>query len=217
STANVLSKLGITLIQQNEVKCCGAVSQHLSANEEAIKTIKHNINVWWPHIKNEVEAIVITASGCGVMIKDYAHLLQHDKEYADKAKRISDLTKDISEILSAEKLPSNNPANKTVSFHSPCTLQHGLQLNGVIEKILTNVGYTLTQFNDAHLCCGSAGTYSILQPKLAKQLLNNKISALETSEPDVIATANIGCQMHLSTVSKEPVKHWIELVEDVVC
>ncbi len=218
STANVLSKLGISLIQQPQIKCCGAVSQHLSATAEAITTIKHNIDCWWPDIKNGVEAIVITASGCGVMIKDYAHILQHDNAYAEKAARISELAKDISEIVSAESLPESKQEkiNKTVSFHSPCTLQHGLQLNGMVEKILTRVGYQLTHVNDAHLCCGSAGTYSVLQPKLSKQLLSNKIVALESTTPDIIATANIGCQMHLATVATMPVKHWIELVDEAI-
>jgi glycolate dehydrogenase iron-sulfur subunit len=219
STANVLNKLGIKLIHEKEVKCCGAVSQHLSATDEAIKTIKHNIDAWWHHVNNGIEAIVITASGCGVMIKDYAHLLEHDEFYALKAKKVSELAKDISEILSTENIEQKSlPDNTTsVSFHSPCTLQHGLQLNGVVEKILSNVGYNLNHVNDAHLCCGSAGTYSVLQPKLSKQLLNNKITALQQNRPDIIATANIGCQMHLSTQTDKPVKHWIELVEIAVC
>jgi len=219
STANVLSALGIELVQQKEVKCCGAVSQHLSASDEALKTIKHNIDTWWHHINNGIEAIVITASGCGVMIKDYAHLLEHDEEYALKAKKVSNLAKDICEIIAAENISyKNTDTNKTtVSFHSPCTLQHGLQLNGIVEKILSDAGYMLTQVNDSHLCCGSAGTYSILQPELSTQLLNNKIVALQKNRPDIIATANIGCQMHLSTKSKKPVKHWIELVEMAIC
>jgi len=219
STANVLSKLGIQLIQQKKVKCCGAVSQHLSASDEAIKTIKQNIDNWWHHINNGIEAIVITASGCGVMVKDYAHLLEHDEYYALKAKKVSTLAKDISEIIAAENLAACAPQNKetTVAFHSPCTLQHGLKLNGVVEKILTDAGYHLTQVSDAHLCCGSAGTYSILQAELSKKLLNNKISALQKNHPDIIATANIGCQMHLSSESDKPVKHWIELVEAALC
>jgi len=219
STANVLNKLGIEVIQQNEVKCCGAVSHHLSATEEAIKTVKKNIDAWWDHINNGIEAIIITASGCGVMVKDYAHLLKNDEKYALKAERISNLAKDISEIIAAEKLAQNNSSkiNTTVSFHSPCTLQHGLQLNGVVEKILTDIGYKLIQVNDAHLCCGSAGTYSILQAELSKKLLANKITALQKKRPDIIATANIGCQMHLSTKSDKPVKHWIELVEMAIC
>jgi len=219
STANVLDALGIELIQQPEVKCCGAVSQHLSATEEALSTIKQNIDHWWHHVNNGIEAIVITASGCGVMVKDYAHLLAHDEYYALKAKRVSELAKDISEIIAAEDFSQKSLAeiNTSVSFHSPCTLQHGLQLNGIVEKILTNIGYHLKQVDDAHLCCGSAGTYSILQPVLSKKLLTNKISALQKNRPDIIATANIGCQMHLSTQSEQPVKHWIELVENAVC
>ncbi len=215
STANVLNKLGIELVEENEVKCCGAVSQHLSATDEAIKTIKQNIDAWWHHVNNGIEAIVITASGCGVMVKDYAHLLKNDEMYALKAKKISDLTKDISEIIASEKIQTNSISSpdSTVSFHSPCTLQHGLQLNGVVEKILSDLGYKLTQVDDAHICCGSAGTYSVLQPKLAKKLLINKIKNLKQDRPDYIATANIGCQMHLSTKSDKPVKHWIELVE----
>jgi len=219
STANVLDKLGIELIQQKEVKCCGALSHHLNAKNEAIKTIKHNIDNWWHHVNNGIEAIVITASGCGVMVKDYAHLLAHDEYYALKAKRVSDLAKDISEIIAAEDLQNNQSKTKniTVAFHSPCTLQHGLQLDGVVEKILNNAGYNLTQIKDAHLCCGSAGTYSVLQPVLSKKLLKNKISALQKNRPDIIATANIGCQMHLSTESDKPVTHWIELVEQAIC
>jgi len=219
STANVLNKLGIELIQQNEIKCCGAVSHHLSASDETIKTIKHNIDSWWHHVNNGIDAIIVTASGCSVMVKDYAHLLANDENYSLKAKRISELAKDISEIIATEDLQKNksDKIKATVSFHSPCTLQHGLQLNGVVEKILTDVGYKLTQVNDAHLCCGSAGTYSILQAKLSKKLLINKLSALQKNRPDIIATANIGCQMHLSTKSDKPVKHWIELVEMAIC
>jgi len=218
ATANVLNKLGIQIIHESESVCCGAVSQHLSATKEAQKFIKRNIDAWWPHIQQGAEAIVITASGCGVMIKDYAHLLQHDPDYAGKATRISELAKDISEILRDEKLPDITSKQKQkVSFHSPCTLQHGQQLNGVVETILHNAGYELSHIDDSHLCCGSAGTYSILQPALSKQLLNNKLSALEKDQPDIIATANIGCQMHLATQAAKPVKHWIELIEQAIC
>ncbi|HED35274.1 MAG TPA: glycolate oxidase subunit GlcF [Gammaproteobacteria bacterium] len=219
ATANVLDKLGIELIQQSEVKCCGAVSQHLSATDEALTTIKQNIDNWWHQVNNGIEAIVITASGCGVMVKDYAHLLANDEQYALKAKRVSELAKDISEIISAENMPQGKvtETHKSISFHSPCTLQHGLQLNGKVESILSQLGYLLNPVKDSHLCCGSAGTYSILQPELSKKLLHNKISALNEKRPDIIATANIGCQMHLSTETDKPVKHWIELVEKVIC
>jgi len=219
STANVLNKLGIQLITEKDSGCCGAVSQHLSATEEAKQFIKANIDAWWPHIEDNIEAIVITASGCGVMVKDYAHLLENDTAYAEKASRVSALAKDISEILRDEDFSSVKAiTEKTkVSFHSPCTLQHGLQLSGVVESILIKAGYQLTQVDDSHLCCGSAGTYSILQPKLSRQLLNNKVTALEKHQPDIIATANIGCQMHLSTKAEIPVKHWIELIEQAIC
>ena len=219
STANVLNKLGIELLQVNEVKCCGAVSQHLSATDEALVTIKKNIDAWWHHVNNGIEAIVITASGCSVMVKDYAHLLEHDEMYALKAQRVSLLAKDISEVIANEDLQliKTTTENTTVAFHSPCTLQHGLQLNGIVEKILTDTGYKLTQVNDAHLCCGSAGTYSVLQPVISKELLINKITNLQKNRPDIIATANIGCQMHISTQSDKPVKHWIELVELAIC
>lgn len=218
STANVLDKLGIQLIQPDNAGCCGAVSHHLSATDEALGFIKNNIDAWWPYIEQGIEAIVITASGCGVMIKDYAHLLENDEEYADKAKRITELAKDISEILQAETMPAVNTENlPKVSFHSPCTLQHGLKLNGVVEALLTNAGYKLSKVDDSHLCCGSAGTYSILQPALSKQLLKNKVAALQKHQPDIIATANIGCQMHLSSKTQQPVKHWIELIEQAIC
>lgn len=218
STARVLNKLGIQIIHESESGCCGAVSQHLSATKEAQNFIKRNIDAWWPHIQQGAEAIVITASGCGVMIKDYAHLLQHDPDYADKARHVCELAKDISEILRNETLPEISSKQKQkVSFHSPCTLQHGQQLSGVVETILRNSGYELTHVDDSHLCCGSAGTYSILQPVLASKLLKNKLSALEKDQPDIIATANIGCQMHLTTQADKPVKHWIELVEQAIC
>lgn len=214
STAVVLNKLGIELLVAKKAVCCGAVSQHLSAAEEAKRFIKQNIDAWWPFIEQGAEAIVVTASGCGVMLQDYAHIMQHDPDYAEKARRVTELSKDISEILSAEDLSAlTTPQQTSVSFHSPCTLQHGLQLNGVVENILQQVGYQLKHVDDSHLCCGSAGTYSVLQPKLSKQLLANKISALENNQPDVIATANIGCQMHLGTKASVPVMHWIELVE----
>ena len=218
STAVVLNKLGIQLITAEKAVCCGAVSHHLSAAEEAKNFIRKNIDAWWPFITDGVEAIVVTASGCGVMLKDYAHIMQDDADYADKATRVTELAKDISEILKGENFSGLKiaPQKSSVSFHSPCTLQHGLQLSGVVENILQQVGYDLKHVDDSHLCCGSAGTYSVLQPKLAKQLLSNKITALENNQPDIIATANIGCQMHLDTKANVPVKHWIELVEQAL-
>jgi len=216
AAARILEKLDIELITAPDAGCCGAVSHHLSAHEEGLDFMRRNIDAWWPHIEQGAEAIAITASGCSTVVKDYAELLKHDPAYADKAKKISTLAKDISEILRHEnlaKLALKQPALK-VAFHSPCTLQHGQQLNGVVEQILTNTGFTLTDVQDAHLCCGSAGTYSILQPNLSQQLLENKLSALHSNQPDIIATANIGCQMHLASKAAQPVKHWLELIDE---
>ena len=172
----------------------------------------------WPYIDEGAEAIVVTASGCGAVVKDYGELLKHDTDYAAKARRVSELAKDISEVLRDEPLSPGmfTPLPGKVAFQSPCTLQHAQRLNGVVESLLTRAGFTLTEVADAHLCCGSAGTYSILQAKLAQQLLKNKLSALEKDAPDVIATANIGCQMHLATQAQRPVKHWIELLADAI-
>lgn len=218
ATARVLEKLGIELIKVEKAGCCGAVDQHLAAPDSAKDFIRRNIDAWWPHIETGAEAIAVTASGCGVMIKDYGHLLRDDPEYADKAVRISALARDISEILrdcevAAQTIP---PELQKVAFHSPCSLQHGQQLNGVVENILSKAGFTLTPVADAHLCCGSAGTYSVLQPKLSQQLLSNKLETLQTPEPDVIATANIGCQLHLGSEAGQPVMHWIELLDQVL-
>ena len=217
ATARVLDQLSISLVVVQRAGCCGAVSHHLSAHEEALTFARRNIDAWWPHIAAEkIEAIVVTASGCGVMLKDYAVLLKHDTNYAAKAQRVSELAKDISEIIANEKplsIPHKKP-NRKVAYHSPCTLQHGQKLNGLVESLLEKSGIELTPVNDAHLCCGSAGTYSILQEELSLQLRDNKLAALLHNKPDVIATANIGCQMHLAAKAGVPVVHWIELLDD---
>ncbi|HEY9050640.1 MAG TPA: glycolate oxidase subunit GlcF, partial [Gammaproteobacteria bacterium] len=218
ASARVLNHLGIELMTADKAGCCGAVSHHLSAPEEGLGFMRRNIDAWWPYIEQGVEAIITTASGCGVVVKDYGHLLKHDNDYAEKAKRVSELAKDIGEVLHKEDLSKKTlkPGYGKVAFHSPCTLQHGQQLNGVVESILKRAGFTLTQVADPHLCCGSAGTYSILQAELSQQLLNNKLSALTQEQPDVIATANIGCQMHMASKANIPVKHWIELLDEAM-
>ena len=240
AAARVFDRLGIALVRAPNAGCCGAVSFHLNAQDEALAYMRRNIDAWWPQIEQGAEAIVMTASGCGVMVKEYGHLLSHDPAYAEKAKRISELTKDISEIISDERAklkalihhpslsetyplgPSSlgsNPSSlipRRVAFHAPCSLQHGLKINGAVESLLTEFGYTLTFVPDSHLCCGSAGTYSILQPELSQRLLANKISALTGESPAAILTANIGCQSHLQTATALPVRHWIEALDDLL-
>ncbi len=221
AAARVLDRIGITLVRAPRAGCCGAVSFHLDAREQALDHMRRNIDAWWPHIEQGAEAIVMTASGCGVMVKDYGYQLASDPAYASRAKRVSELTKDISEIIAAESAklkplctPHSAPGTQRVAFHPPCTLQHGLKLKGRVENLLTSLGYSLTPVPDSHLCCGSAGTYSILQPELSQKLLANKIAALESGAPAAILTANIGCQSHLQSATDLPVRHWIEALAD---
>jgi glycolate oxidase iron-sulfur subunit len=226
--ARVLDRIGISLVTAPKVSCCGAVTYHLDAQDEALDTMRRNVDAWWPYIEQGVEAIVMTASGCGVMVKEYGELLQHDARYAAKAKRLSELTKDASEVLSVQReaveMLLDRAARSTkrvsrdtrVAVHSPCTLQHGQQIRGVVEQLLGATGCQLTAVPDSHLCCGSAGTYSILQPVLSRRLLENKVTALESGSPTVIATANIGCLAHIQTGTRLPVRHWVELLDDAL-
>ncbi|MBA2483728.1 MAG: glycolate oxidase subunit GlcF [Nitrosomonas sp.] len=226
ASARVLDRLGVSLIKAEQAGCCGGIAYHLNAQQEGLDAMRRNVDAWWPAVnQKEVEAIVITASGCGVTVKEYGHLLRHDPDYAEKAKQISMLVRDISEIIDTEfknlqrlfDQQTSHDINQTVSFHSPCTLQHGLQLVGKVEKILVAAGFKLTVVQNPHLCCGSAGTYSILQPQLSQQLLKNKIHALEADKPDQIATANIGCLTHLQSSTSLSVSHWIELLDKRLC
>ena len=215
ATARVLDRLGISLIAADAAGCCGAVSHHTSDKAEGLDFARRNIDAWWPHLEAGAEAIVMTASGCGLHVKEYEIFFRDDPAYAEKARRVSAATRDLSEILANEdlsKLPQGPPAR--VAFHSPCTLQHGQQLGGVVETILRRRGVTLTVVPDAHLCCGSAGTYAILQRSLSRQLLRHKIDALTSDMPATIATANIGCLAHLQSGTHLPVRHWIELVDE---
>ena len=216
--ARVLDRIGISLVRVSGGGCCGALPYHLSEQERAIDIIKRNIDAWWPHIEEGAEAIVVTASGCGVMVKDYGHLLRLDNGYAAKAKRVSDLARDTVEVIASEwariaPKVAMDLGSRKVAFHSPCTLQHGMKLKGRVEEILHALGLELTPVADAHLCCGSAGTYSILQPELSNALRTNKLAALESGQPEVIVSANIGCIMHLAEGSSVKVRHWIELLD----
>ncbi len=215
ATARVLDKLGISLLTTKKAGCCGAVNQHLGDEDKASEFMKNNIDAWWPEIESGAEAIVMTASGCGATVKEYGHYLQNDPAYASKAKRVSELCKDISEIVSVEDYSKLNALEKTrISWHPPCTLQHGQKITGVVEKILSDCGFDLLPVEDSHFCCGSAGTYSILQPEISSKLQQNKIANLQKHTPDMIVTGNIGCQTHLQEASDVPVIHWIHLLDN---
>jgi glycolate oxidase iron-sulfur subunit len=219
AAARVLDRLGISLLRSEKAGCCGAVSHHLSATEEARGYVRRNIDAWWPFVRDGCEAIVMTASGCGVMVKDYGKLLEDDPGYAGKAKRIAEMTRDLGEVLAAEDLStlvSDGGERPRVAFHSPCTLQHGQRLNGVVERLLQDLGFELAAVTDPHLCCGSAGTYSLFQPALSRQLRDRKLEALQAGAPALIATANVGCQHHLEGGAAVPVRHWIELVDEAL-
>ncbi|MDR5644420.1 glycolate oxidase subunit GlcF [Burkholderia cenocepacia] len=215
AAARVLDRLGISVSAARNAGCCGATDYHLNAQETGLLRARRNIDAWWPEIEGGAEAIVISASGCGAFIKEYGHLLADDAVYARKAERVSELARDLVEVLAQEPLEQLHPQQKKrIAFHCPCTLQHGQKLGGAVENVLQGLGFELTPIENSHLCCGSAGTYSITQPVLSRQLRDNKLDALEAGQPDEIVTANIGCQTHLGSAGRTPVRHWIELVDE---
>lgn len=225
AAARVLDRFGIRLIAAN-AECCGALSYHLAATDEARAFMRRNIDTCWPQIEAGAEAIVMTTSGCGAHMRDYGYLLRDDSKYRDKAKRVSELAKDIAEVVTEEwqdgllpPLPAtlpNQPQGSRVAFQSPCSLQHGEKLNGAVERLLRRAGFTLPPVAYAFMCCGAAGSYSILQPALAEALRARKLETLLACRPRVIATANIGCLIHLAAVSPVPVRHWIELLDEAL-
>ena len=228
ATTRVLDRLGIGVITPTAGGCCGAIRHHLADGQGALQDARRNIDAWWPLIaENRVEAIVVNASGCGVMVKDYGHLLADDPAYADKARRVSDLAKDPIELIepmlsqlqeqltqgqkSSGSLP---PAGASrVAYHPPCTQQHGLKIKGAVERLLQALGATCLPVADSHLCCGSAGTYSVLQPALASELKSRKLAALAAHQPQMILSANVGCITHLESGSDIPVRHWLEWLD----
>ena len=221
AAARVLDRIGISLVEVPRAGCCGAVTFHLNYQEDALAYVKANIDAWWPQVEAGAEAIVVTASGCGTMVKDYGHLLRGDPAYSERAARISALARDVSEVVAAQaerlaSLPRTAAEPGPVAFQSPCSLQHGLRIQGVVEGILRDAGFTLTPVPDGHLCCGSAGTYSLLQPQISRELLANKVRALESGAPRAIATANIGCLAHIQSATRLPIVHWIELLDRVL-
>ncbi|MBL0282841.1 MAG: glycolate oxidase subunit GlcF [Zoogloea sp.] len=225
ATARVLDRLGISLVEQSGAGCCGAVRFHLHDQDAGRDDARRNIDAWWPAIAaGKVEAIIITASGCGVQVKDYGHLLKNDPAYAVKAARVAELARDVAEVLFAEMEPlkallAKGRAGRTprrIAFHAPCSLQHGQKIRGVVESLLAAAGFDLTAVRDAHLCCGSAGTYSLLQPVLAGRLRDDKLAALEAGGGECIVSANVGCIEHLSAGAVLPIRHWIEVIDENV-
>lgn len=217
ATARVLDALGVQLIVAPKAGCCGAIRYHLNQQEAGLDDMRRNIDAWWPFVEAGAEAIVMTASGCGATVKEYGHLLAQDAAYAEKAARISALTQDLSEVLpqfEAELIGKlAGKMSKRIAWHPPCTLQHGQQIRGKVEGLLRNAGVDVQLCADSHLCCGSAGTYSVLQPELSYQLRDNKLQNLLDTKPDMILSANIGCLTHLQSGTSTPVRHWIELVD----
>ncbi|MDN5870997.1 MAG: glycolate oxidase subunit GlcF [Nitrococcus sp.] len=214
-TARLLDGLGIEVIRTPKAVCCGAIDQHLGHPHAARDHMRRNIDTWWPHLEAGAEAIVVNASGCGAQIKEYAHQLRADPHYAAKAKRVAELALDPIELLEAhaDNLAPAGDAPRRIAFQAPCTLQHALRLTGRVERLLTGLGFELMPVADGAICCGSAGTYSVLQPRLAGRLRAQKLSNLMSGEPRLIATANIGCLTHLAEVSSVPVRHWLELID----
>ena len=228
ATARVLDAAGIQTVVAAKAGCCGAVKFHLDDQEGGKVQMRANIDAWWPDVERGVEAIVMNASGCGSTVKDYGHILQHDARYADRARRISALTRDLSELLpcvveslqSQAVAPSGPPLKARLPrlvFHPPCSLQHGQKLKGVVEQQLALLGFDIRiADNEPHLCCGSAGTYSVLQPELATQLRDRKLGHLQHMAPETIVSANIGCITHLQSGTRTPVRHWVEVLDDAL-
>jgi glycolate oxidase iron-sulfur subunit len=218
ATARVLDKLGVQLIVAPKAGCCGAIRYHLNDQANSLDDMRRNIDAWWPYVQAGAEAIVMTASGCGAMVKEYGHLLANDPHYAARAQRITELTKDLSEILPSfqQELANKVQIKKRVAYHPPCTLQHGQQIRGKVEGVLRAVGVDVTLCADSHLCCGSAGTYSVLQPELSYQLRDNKLKNLQATQSEMIVSANIGCLTHLQSGTESPVRHWIELIDQAM-
>ena len=223
ATARVLDAVGIQTLVAAKAGCCGAVKFHLNDHDGAKSEMRANIDAWWPAVEVGVEAIVMNASGCGSMVKDYGHALHDDVAYADKARRISALTCDLSEMLPriVDALHKDHPHLHSrivaqapkLAFHPPCTLQHGQKLKGGVEQHLGALGFEISVAEEAHLCCGSAGTYSVLQPELSYQLRDRKLGHLNAIKADVIVSANIGCITHLQSGTATPVKHWVEVLD----
>jgi glycolate oxidase iron-sulfur subunit len=217
AAARVFDAIGVQLVRAPRAGCCGAIRYHLNDHAGGLDDMRRNIDAWWPLVEAGAEAIVMTASGCGVTVKEYGHLLEHDPAYAGKASRISALTLDISEVLAGfdREIESRlaGKIRKRVAWHPPCTLQHGQQVRGKVEALLGLAGVDVQLCADSHTCCGSAGTYSVLQPELAYRLRDAKLRNLQAVVPDEIVSGNIGCITHLQSGTSLKVSHWVELLD----
>ena len=226
ATARVLDAAGIQTLVADGAGCCGAIRAHLGDHDGGLADMRRNIDAWWPLVEGltsagRVEAIVMNASGCGVTVKDYGRALAHDPHYGQRAARVSLLTRDLSELLGelvpllAPKL--REPAQRRLAWHPPCTLQHGQQLRGEVETQLAALGFQIDLApSEPHLCCGSAGTYSVLQPELAYALRDRKLDQLQPLQPQAIVSANIGCIQHLQSGTATPVRHWVEVLDEAL-
>ncbi len=232
ATARVLDAAGIQTVIEAKAGCCGAIREHLADHDGALRDLRRNIDAWWPAINGTdggpaVEAIVSNASGCGTTLKDYGRMLAHDPDYAHKANRVSALARDIAEVI-AQRLPQlqerlaqksvpSAPVPTRVAVHLPCSLQHGLKLPGILEQVLPALGFDIAVAQrESHLCCGSAGTYSVLEPELAGRLRDRKLANLRALGRECIVSANIGCIQHLQSGTNLPVRHWIELLDQML-
>ena len=223
ATARVLDRIGVGVIQDGNSGCCGAIRQHLGDPAGALDDLRRNIDSWWPLIEpganSGVEAILVNASGCGVMVQEYGHLLRNDERYAERAARVSELTRDPAQWLPEELARAGlslRADGARIVFHAPCSLQHGLRVRGAVEKLLAGFVVEVLPVADSHLCCGSAGTYSVFQPEISGKLRANKLAALEAGAPDLILSANVGCITHLQAGTGTPVRHWLEWLDDAL-
>lgn len=217
ATARVLDRLGIQTLRPADAGCCGAIRTHLGDHEGGLADMRRNIDAWWPLVEAGAEAIVMNASGCGALVKEYGHKLSRDAHYAQRARRVSELTVDLAELLprhERELAALVDAPSRRIAFHPPCTLQHGQGIRGGAEGLMRALGFEVVLPGDSHLCCGSAGTYSILQPALAQRLRDDKLAALHATRPREICSANIGCIAHLQSGSTLPVRHWVELLDE---
>jgi glycolate oxidase iron-sulfur subunit len=215
ATIGLLNSLGVEVVISQGEGCCGSLTHHMGREEAALASVRNNVDVWTREIdKGGLDAIVITASGCGTTIKDYGHMLARDPAYAAKAARVAALAKDITEYLATLDLPQLPPNGRTVTYHSACSMQHGQKITMLPKQLLQKAGYRVKEPAEGHLCCGSAGTYNMLQPEISAELKARKVKNIEATKPDLIATGNIGCMTQIATGTNIPIRHTVELLAE---